>query len=150
MTTLRNKNANARTAETGSCRTLARPEVPPQSGRSDFRMEAQEERISIHYIRDSLRASRWQTGCNAMSGEFDCGQVTRRLGVQWHSLCVRSPALRRKSSQRSVGIPPEGGTTNQQHRQIEYHWSATLPLASGHLGERKKRDNQGSPLYRDR
>ena len=49
------------------------------------------------------------------------GEVTSL--AQCSSLCVRSPAFRRKSAQRSVQTPPEGGTTNEQPRQVECHWA---------------------------
>jgi len=46
--------------------------------------------------------------------------------AQWHLLCVRSPAFRRKSAQWSLRIPPEGGTTNEQHRQSRRHSSSDV------------------------
>jgi len=73
---------------------------------------------------------------NAVSGDWRL--VARRIlgergtSVPWLwflRLCnwtyarVLSPAFRRKFAQRSMQIPPEGGTTNDQPRQVECHWA---------------------------
>ena len=52
--------------------------------------------------------------CAATLGNSGAGDGSQRPR-QWHSLCVRSPAFRRKSAHWCVRIPPEGGTTNEQH-----------------------------------